>query len=103
MIENQYSSTVLKHYKDELVKREIARFSAGRWVAIHCQSLDKSDRPYLLRYFRRAKKKVPLTICEPEDVSFIIERFKKLEPRTFYASINVYKKLSAAEDTRNLE
>ena len=103
MIKNQYSNTILKHYKDELVKREIARFSAGRWVAIHCQSLDKSGRTYLLRYFRRAKRKVPLTIREPEDVSFIIERFKKLEPRTFYASINVYKKLSAAEDTRNLE
>ncbi len=103
MIKNQYSNTILKHYKDELVKREIARFSAGRWVAVHCQTLDKSGRPYLLRYFRRAKRKVPLTIREPEDVSFIIERFKKLEPRTFYASINVYKKLSAAEDTRNLE
>ena len=103
MIKNQYSNTILKHYEDELVKKEIARFSAGRWVAIHCQSLDKSGRPYLLRYFRRAKRKVPLTIHEPEDVSFIIERFKKVEPRTFYASINVYKKLSAAEDTRNLE
>jgi len=103
MIKNQYSNTILKHYKDELVKREIARFSAGRWVAVHCQSLNKSGRSYLLRYFRRAKRKIPLTIREPEDVPFIIERFKKLEPRTFYASINVYKKLSAAEDTRNLE
>ena len=103
MVKNQYSSTVLRHYNDELVKREIARFAAGRWVAVHCQSLDKSGRPYLLRYFRRAKRKIPLTIHEPEDVSFIIERFRKLEPRVFYASINVYKKLSAAEDTRNLE
>jgi len=103
MDENRNFQAVLRHYQSELVKREIARFAAGRWVAVHCQSLDKSGRPYLLRYFRRAKRKVPLTIREPEDVPFIIERFKKLKPRTFYASINVYKKLSVAEDTRNLE
>ena len=103
MVKNQRSNTVLKHYEDELVKREIARFSAGRWVAIHCQTLDKKGRPYLLRYLRQKKMKTPLTIDRPEAITRLMERFKKLKPRTFYASINVYKKLSAAEDTRNLE
>jgi len=101
MDENEYS-IILRHYSNDLVRREITRFSIGRWIAVHCQTLDKSDRPYLLRYLREAKRKIPLAINKPGDINSIIERFKKLRPRTFYASINVYRKLSLAEDVRDL-
>ena len=103
MDENGNFQAILRHYQSELVKREIARFAAGRWVAVHCQTLDKNGRPYLLRYLRQKKMKTPLIIDRPEAITRLMERFKKLKPRTFYASINVYKKLSAAEDTRSLE
>ncbi len=101
--EDEYKSVVLKHYEKDLVRSEIARFSRGRWVAVHCQTLDKNGRPYLLRYLKRAKRKIPLTIENPEDITNIIERFRKLQPRTFYASINMYRELSATEHVKSLD
>ncbi|RLI20234.1 hypothetical protein DRO54_06725 [Candidatus Bathyarchaeota archaeon] len=103
MSENGNIQTILRHYQNELVKGEITRFAAGRWIAIHCQILDRNGRPYLLRHFRRAKRKIPLKIDCPEDVIALIERFSRLKPRTFYASINVYKRLGSAEDVRDLD
>jgi len=100
--EDKYESVVLSHYENDLVKREIARFSRGRWVAIHCQTLDRSGRPYLLRYLRKARRKIPLTIESPDDVASVIERFKKLKPKTFYASISIYSGLNTIENVKDL-
>ena len=77
MDENEYG-IILRHYSNDLVRREITRFSIGRWIAVHCQTLDKSDRPYLLRYLREAKRKIPLAINKPGDINSIIERLKSL-------------------------
>jgi len=93
---------VVFHYSREEVKEEIACFSRGRWVAIHCQIKDEKGRPYLLRYQRFGRKKFPLKIEKPEDVSSLINRFRKLQPRTFYASANVYKELATLEHVRSL-
>jgi hypothetical protein len=59
---SNYESAVITHYNRRDVQKEIARFSKDRWVALHCELHDTSGRPYLLRYRRTAKRKVPLTI-----------------------------------------
>lgn len=41
---------VVSHYGRAEVREEVARFSEGRWVALHCRVKDGSGRPYLLRY-----------------------------------------------------
>lgn len=99
---NEEADAILRHYGKELVKREIACFAAGRWVAVHCQTLDRNGKPYLIRYFRKARRKIPLRIDSSEDVEAIMENFWRLRPRTFYASINVYRRLDSAGDTRDL-
>lgn len=44
-----------------------------------------------------------MKIKKPEGVSLLLERFHKLQPRTFYAFANVYKELAAPEHVRSLE
>jgi len=94
---------IVSHYNREKVKEEIARFSRGRWVAIHCQVKDERGRPYLLRYRRFKRWKAPLKIERPEDVPSLLNRFRKLQPRTFYASANVYRELATQEHVRSLD
>ena len=101
MTSSVYESTVVAYYSHTEVQEEIARFSTDRWVALHCELLDKEGRPYLLRYRRVAKNKIPLTIKNPEDVPALLERFGRLRPRTFYASANVYEKITHREHVRS--
>ena len=100
---NQYERVVIAHYSQDAVCEEIARFSNKRWVAIHCQTIDKSGRPYLLRYKRKGKSRIPLKIESSEDVKKLLERFRKVYPRAFYASANVYGKLESQEDIKTFE
>ncbi|MFQ6080974.1 MAG: hypothetical protein ACE5OW_04845 [Candidatus Bathyarchaeia archaeon] len=100
---SDYESIVVPHYERREVQEEIAKFSRGRWVALHCETRDARGRPYLLRYRRARNVKVPLTINTPEDVSAHLERFEGLRPRTFYASANVYKEIAIPEHVRVMD
>ncbi len=88
------SVKVLEYYAKPEVKREIAKYCRGRWVAVHCECQTEDGRPILLRYYRGK----PLTISKPEDVDFILNKFEKLKPRAFYATANLYRKITLKED-----
>lgn len=102
MDSSNYES-IVTHYDRREVQDEIARFSKNRWIALHCELLNTQGRPYLLRYKRVKKGKVPLVINNPEDISALLKRFGKLRPRTFYASANVYKEISRPEHLRSMD
>jgi len=99
---SNYENTVISHYNRRDVQEEIARFSRDRWVALHCELHDAQGRPYLLRYKKVAKNKVPLTITSSEDISVLLKRFEKLRPRTFYASASVYREIIYPEHLRDM-
>jgi len=101
---SDYESIVVAHYNRKEVQEEIAKFSKGRWVALHYETRDAQGRPYLLRYQRAPRKgKVPLTTNNPEDVLTLLRRFERLRPRTFYASVSVYKELAYPEHVRSMD
>ena len=85
---------VREHYSRLEVRREIAEYSRGRWVAIHCMERDERGLPIMIRY--RGKK--PLTIGSGEDVLEVIRRFSKLKPRAFYATAHLYRRLESGYD-----
>jgi len=104
MSESDYEKIVVHHYNKEEVQEEIAKFSRGRWVAIHCDFLSLQGYQVLLRYQRASgRTKVPLTITEPKDVPKLVKRFERLRPKSFYASANVYKELTNPEHVKSLE
>ena len=96
---------VQEHYKNPLVLREIARFSRGRWIAVHCEARDHLGRPLLIRYrrFRRGDSRKPLAIREPGDVLAILSELEDLRPRTFYASSAIFKRLEDVGDVAGPE
>lgn len=100
---SNYEETVANHYSSRDVKEEIARFSKDRWVALHCELKDADGRPYLLRYKRVAKHKIPLTVSDDEGVPALLKRFGRLKPRTFYASANVYREINHSEHVRSFK
>lgn len=88
----------MEHYSKPEVCEEIAKFSYKKWIGLHCEKKDKKGRNYLIRY---SKEKRPLQIKSPSDVIKLLKDFKKLKPRTFYATINGYKKINSIEDVQN--
>lgn len=104
MSESNYENIVPSYYDRLEVQKEITKFSQKRWVALHCQLINPQGYPVLLRYQRTTgKDKVPLTISKPEDVPALLNRFKRLKPRTFYASISVYKELTRQDHVKDLD
>ncbi len=102
MSESDYEAIVSKHYSQKQVQEEIARFSQDRWVALHCEILNPQGYPVWLRYQKSAEAgKVPLTIKNTEDVPTLLKRFKRLRPRTFYASICVYRELTRQDHVKD--
>lgn len=87
---------IAKHYGDERVRNEIVKFAKDRWVGVHCEAKDKKGRQILRRYRGRFRK--PLTINEPHDIGRLLNEFKGFKPRTFYATINLYKRTGHFED-----
>ncbi|MBO3803671.1 MAG: hypothetical protein JTT11_07385, partial [Candidatus Brockarchaeota archaeon] len=81
------------------MKAEIARFSRGRWVGVHCSSRARDGRPILLRYDRGR----PITISQENQVEQLLKRFGRLGPRTIYATANAYRKLSGKSDVSSPE
>jgi hypothetical protein len=88
---------VVKYYQNSTVREEISAFCRGRWVAVHCEKKTPQGVPYLVRY-KGWKRKVPLAIRDEADVTKLLNLFSKLSPRTFYGTINQYKKLENQED-----
>jgi hypothetical protein len=86
---------VLQHYEDATVRREVATFAGGRWVGVHCSSRDRAGRIILVRYL---KGRHPLSINSGEDVGDLLRALSRLGPRTFYGTVNVYRRLKGAED-----
>ncbi|MCS7126124.1 MAG: hypothetical protein NZ929_04355 [Aigarchaeota archaeon] len=87
---------IIKHYMKDEVLREIVDFSIGKWIAVHCAKTDESGEQLMFRYYPKTGK--PLKISSPEDVKNLLIIFERFSPRTFYASINVYKRLEVKED-----
>jgi hypothetical protein len=83
------SSIIHTHYSRVDVAREIYEFTRGRWVAVE-GSYD--DRRVFVRYYRDQ----PLTVSNESDVLAIVNRYKRLNARTFYATIHVYKSLESS-------
>ncbi len=86
---------ITKYYSNPIVKGEITEYSRGRWVAIHTLS------GHFLRYW--SKTGPPLRLSKEEYVDRLIQRFKGLKPRTFYASVNVYYRIVDREDVEKPE
>lgn len=93
-----YHDDILRYYKDSKVKREIYEYSLNRWVASETAS---GKRRIFIRYWW--KNGPPLSFNSLSSFDKFLYRFKKLSPRTFYASINIYRTLSIREDTTNLD
>jgi hypothetical protein len=72
------------------VAEEIAAFVKDRWVAIEGSYEGK-------RVFIRHYKEKPLTIQAPLEVSAAISRYSRLNARTIYATIHVYKSISGRD------
>lgn len=86
---------IIEYYSKPLVKKEITEYSRGRWVAIHTLS------GHFLRYW--SKIGPPLRLSKEEYVDKLIQRFKGLKPRTFYASVNIYSRIVKREDVEDPE
>jgi len=85
---------VREHYSSPEVRREIAEYSRGRWVAVHCIERDERGLPMMVRY--RGKR--PLTISGEDDVLEVIERLSEFKPRAFYATAHLYRRLESRWD-----
>lgn len=81
--------------KEEVI-REIVDFSLDRWIAVHCSKASYSQEKIMLRYFPKSRK--PLKINSEEDFRRLLQLIEVYEPRTFYASINIYSRLDSVED-----
>ncbi len=81
----------MSYYSRDLVKKEISEYCKDRWVALEAPSEEK-------RTFFRYLGRKPLTIEGPESVGGILKRFRFFKPRTFYATANIYAKLSSKDD-----
>jgi len=83
-------SLIEEHYGRHDIAGEIAEFSKNRWVAVEgCVE----DRRVFIRCFRDQ----PLRIENGKDVVDCLKRYRRLNARSFYASINVYKSLHNRE------
>ena len=83
-------SAIYAHYSRVDVAKEIADYANGRWVAVEGSY---SDKRVFVRYYRDQ----PLVISSERDVLSIINRYRRLNARTFYATIHVYKSLESRD------
>ncbi|MGQ9478650.1 MAG: hypothetical protein ACUVQ0_01345 [Thermoproteota archaeon] len=87
---------VREHYGRQEVRREIAEYCRGRWVAIRCEKTDSRGLRMILRY--GSKDMRPLTISSEADLARILEEYAGYGPKVFYATVHVYRKLDSRED-----
>lgn len=92
---------ILQHYSNPRVQRELADYSAERWIAIHCEKTDERGRKLLVRYWGRKRK--PLRLKAPGGIPLLLKRFRRLTPRSFYATANLYGRLESEEDVTSID
>ncbi|MEM1676918.1 MAG: hypothetical protein QW095_03670 [Nitrososphaerota archaeon] len=86
---------IFKHYSREDVVEEIVEYSKGKWVSVHVMS-EEDERQLMFRYHPKNRK--PLKIDSREDFEEIIKVLRDYGPRSFYASINIYRKIEFRDD-----
>ncbi len=88
---------VLKHYSREDVLLEMYEYSIGKWIAVEGKV---GRKRVFIRHFRNS----PLKVSDPKDFRRFLLIFQKFHPRTFYASINIYKEISegGVKDPKNI-
>ena len=87
---------ILKHYSREDVGKEIFEFSSNRWAALEGSYEGK-------RIFVRYLKGIPLKIESEKMPEDLVKRYRGINARTFYATINVYGKLTDRRSTEDME
>ena len=92
---------VKRHYSKTEVRREIAEYCRGRWVAIHCGKRNSRGLQLMIRYRKSGRK--PLTIHCEADLTRILEEYLELRPRSFYATAHIYRRLESASDVMDRE
>ncbi len=90
---------VFEYYSRAYVKKNLIEFLRHRWVAIHMEKTDESGANIFVRYIRGK----PITINNEKDLKHILFVFRDLRPRTFYGTVNIYRKLETKEDALNYE
>jgi hypothetical protein len=81
----------LTYYLRRDVAEEIASFLRGRWAA-----LEGSER----RWIRWLEDK-PLTVDSWDDVPYYVRRFHWIGARTFYGTIEVFRRIESREDVED--
>ena len=76
------------HYSRREVREEIAAFLCRRWAAVEGEG----------RRWARWYEKKPLTICDESGVLRALEAFRAIKPRSFYGTIEVFKRLEEPAD-----
>ena len=94
-------SRIFRHYLRPEVQREISEYCRGRWVGILCEKQGENGRRILVRYHGRHRK--PLTISSPEDFKNLISYYRRLMPRSIYATANIYGRLEREEDVATID
>ncbi len=79
---------VLRYYSNRRVQEEIAGFLCNRWAAVEGEG----------RRWARWWHGKPLNICTPGDVVRALHEFAAIKPRSFYGTIEVFKKLESSSD-----
>jgi hypothetical protein len=82
------SLAVLAHYSKRSVQEEIYEFLKGRWVGL--EGVGK-------KWVRWDGEK-PLVVSKPSDVYALFSKYIRLNPRSIYGSIEVYKRLESKRD-----
>jgi len=90
---------ILSHYMRKDVVKEIIEWSRDRWISIHCQRKDERDKRIFIRYLNGK----PIEIKDENDLRNIFKVYSSCEPRTFYASINQYKRLDDRDEVFDLD
>ncbi|MGB9816270.1 MAG: hypothetical protein ACPLQS_01575 [Desulfurococcaceae archaeon] len=75
------------HYSKLQVRQEIAEYCKSRWIAVEGSYGDK-------RVFIRYTGGKPLVFNTERDVASVFRRYGRLNARTIYATINLYRDLS---------
>ncbi|MGB9728089.1 MAG: hypothetical protein ACPLZF_06735 [Nitrososphaeria archaeon] len=92
------SEKVLEYYSRDYVVEEILEYCRKRWVALEIKS--SKERIFFRYQWRNGP---PLTFSTKDSLKNYIKKYAKLSPRTFYASVNVYRSLNRKEDLEQLD
>ncbi|MCX8188238.1 MAG: hypothetical protein N3F64_00835 [Nitrososphaeria archaeon] len=89
---------VQEYYLRDFVVDEIFEYCRNRWVALEIKS---SKERIFFRYLWRNGP--PLSFSKKDFLKNFIRKYSKLYPRTFYASVNVYRSLVKRDDVEKLD